>query len=323
MRSVLKVTILIGLCFLGLYAHAADLPRMWKIKRQTVTGETQTFHILGASHNGLDFEYDAYFFDKVLPIFDRSSMLFSESALMIPNQVPQCTLPLEQNDENRQLLSAMRAKLETQYFDDLVRDFKFEGFTNEQTVEVREAFKLMAKMRVESLSEYGLLLALMQVNPNPPAEALRSRTDVLSFLKVRSKEIPRASVDTPEEMISAFCSLKADRAKYIREQVKSFTVPDWDAAEVQAFERARKELLSSFVTGNLSSYFNQGLEFEEAYVCERNRNWLKLILSSKLGDQSFFVLGFAHVMSADWRPKNCPDFLTMLKNEAFTVELVP
>lgn len=322
MKLSFRLIVLLGLCLFMSFARADKLPRMWKVKRLDAAGVTQTIHILGVSHNGLELEYDAYFYDKVLPVFDQSSMLFSESALMNPFTVPQCEVPLERTEENLRLIAELRANLVSQYSSSSIRDLNTKNFTKEEIAEIREAFVMTAKMRVERLSEYGMLLALMQADRTERPSMLGGKMTVLGFLRERSNTMPRSSVDTQEEMVSAFCKLKKERAKYIREQAKNYSSAEWSEAEADAFKRAERALADSIVKGKVSAFFNEGLEFEQAYVCERNRNWLKLISSSRAGDKSFFVLGVAHLLPADWRPKNCPDLLTLLRKEAFEVELV-
>lgn len=74
----------------GLVRAADAPPRLWEVIGKNERGAAGKFYILPVTHNGLDVEYDDYFYKVVVPIALKADVFLHENATLVPRDVPAC-----------------------------------------------------------------------------------------------------------------------------------------------------------------------------------------------------------------------------------------
>lgn len=144
-------------------ASEPELPRMWEVTGTAANGNPLKFYILGISHLGLDPEYNEYFFKKVIPAFNSADIFSREAADWDPSLAPECPIPLEPTQANREMIRQAREKIRLHIqapFDKLALP-EIQGVTNQEQEEINEVIieqrSVLSKYMADKYTELGLI----------------------------------------------------------------------------------------------------------------------------------------------------------------------
>ncbi len=303
-------------------AEAYGSPRLWEVINKKSDGTIQVFHILGVTHNGLNSEYESYFYEKVIPVFKIARSYSSESAALAPELVPACPSPLAETPRNTLLLSRARALVSAAYYAKLSSAGLSDAINDDDKAAIRTSQQIFASQLSQNLSEYGLLIALRErramLKREQPA---RHRSAVADYLFLNRGNIAVESIDTPAEMIDAYCGQNSARSNSFSDELESLEEIDkYDTpeSEVISSERYFRE---SLARGALVPELKHGgKEYWDNYVCKRNGNWVKRITEDNNLDGKFFALGLAHLLPSAW--VGCATTLESLAKNGMRIRLL-
>lgn len=214
------------------YVGAADAPpRLWEVTGKNGQGVSGKFYILPVTHNGLDVEYDDYFYKTVVPTALQADVLLQESADIHPSEMPACPRPLVDTAENREILRQVLVDTERAEYDRGPHFFRTEVMTEQDWVEVQQAERWFARDAVSKLTEFGLIASMgeslhhfLSKNPDMARKVrYRPRPEVADYLQhqrwikgIKSNE----PIDLSLDLAAAYCSIEpATRGRYLQREI--------------------------------------------------------------------------------------------------------
>ncbi|WP_445234013.1 hypothetical protein [Duganella rhizosphaerae] len=283
-------------------AEAYSSPRLWEVINKKPDGTIQVFHVLGVTHNGLNSEYDSYFYEKVIPVFKIASSYSFESAALAPELVPACPSPLAETPRNTLLLGRARALVSDAYYAKLSSTGLPDAVNDDDKAAIRASQRIFASQLSQNLSEYGLLIALKarraMLKREQPAP---HRSAVADYLFLNRGNIAVESIDTPTEMLDAYCGQNSARVFSFSDELELLEEIDKDDASESEAISSERYFLKSLERGALVPELEHGSkEYWDNYVCKRNGNWVKRITEDNNLDGKFFALGLAHLLPSAW-----------------------
>jgi hypothetical protein len=299
---------------------SAERPRLWKISRPAAPAMSPAY-ILGISHQGYDDEYDAYFFDKVLPVFDTAAGLSFEYADLKKFQNVECPAPLAESAANQNMMRIARKLVRDRfenYLNTRIQNWNDVGDAKTQAM-VRAAHADAASRYATSLSEYGVMMA---IGDHPLNAAPRlGRPGVASFLRARRPAMVFDSIDEDKDMFDAYCGAGQDRPLLL--QIQLVAASDLEDVRNRGRQRAAEEFRRSLEQGVFArSDVELSQQGARSLLCERNQKWLGKIKNAMEQKPTFFALGLAHLMPAAAKNVPCDDLLSALRREGMLVDLI-
>jgi hypothetical protein len=311
-------------------------PRMWEVLSKTPSGTTEKFYILGISHNGLDVEYDDYLYKKVVPAFMQADV-FSAELAGIQATFRACPIPWPKTKENSELLQTARDRLKMLMIESARRSWPAgtpfnhseleAGFTG--TVNMMAEYDLMAQIRGYEMT--------LQLYPHSANEKSLGREPVSKYLFNLKANIPVESVDTAEEMFSAYCKRTETRPEYFRQFIQDMEVnpyylrwsifsPKLDPARPVTqddIDKANSDFSVSIKLVKMSGQFAyKNAEEERVLLCDRTAAWLPKMISNMKKGTYFYALGFAHLVPSSAGNDHCNGLLDDLKANGLIVNPV-
>lgn len=322
----------------GGWVRAADAPpRLWEITGKNEQGVAGKFYILPVTHNGLDVEYDDYFYKTVLPTALQVDVLLQESAIILPSEMPACPRPLVDTAENREIIRQAFIDTERAEYDRGPHFSRTEVMTEQDWVEVQQAERWFAHDTVSKLTEYGLIASMgeslhnfLSKNPDMAGKvSYRPRPDVADYLQhqrwmkgAKSNE----SIDLSRDLAAAYCSIEpAARGRYLQREIGRFDPLKFKPMSSEIRQRSNVGFIESIKNAAISEIFTvaQTDEYDRHIVCDRNEKWLKKMRDAIGIGVRFYAVGMAHVLQPSARDQQrCDGLLKRLREEGFSVKLV-
>ncbi|MFZ6873204.1 hypothetical protein ACO0LF_14200 [Undibacterium sp. Di27W] len=334
--------------------------RMWEVTGIAKDGKYLSFHILGVTHNGLEVEYDDYFFKKVLPVFSRASALSAELAPLLPNMAGECPVPLAPTMANKEMIQAAREQIRSvlQAMFDRSPKAVIPGATQAEQEAIDQMVKsnkaAHAKQLAESYSEYGLVVAMntyFQAQKNGSAlykpesknklealiqqakketgftDEISIRPDLVDYFRTHYPQIKVESIDAPQDVVDAYCNSRPHRELEFQHHLQRWAFNDSEAEVLQMLKdrlQFNRDLKKSIENGKMADTLSPfSMESQTGVICTRNPRWLKKMLASSLDSQNkFYALGLAHLLPREDGRNQCDTLLTMLKKEGMSVKPV-
>lgn len=333
--KTLGLIVLVSVGHLVSAAAAADLPRLWAVTGKDHHG---VLYLLPVTHNGLEAEYDDYFYKTIVPLAMGADVFFREGALLVPSEAPACPTPLADTVENRTILRQAYADTERAVYDLRPPLKKLDWMTDQDWKEVQEAEHWFAHDPTSKLTEYGLIVSMGTSLYNTQLqhpEILRSagytpRPEVANYLAHERwvKGIKKnESIDTPKDMVDAYCSVDSRRrGKYLQRELEKDDPAKFAPISKEALVRGNSDFSESIQKGVLVGEFDDSPddEYNTHLVCDRNEKWFARMrqgLSS--GVTVFYALGAAHILQPSLRnAKRCDGLLARFRKAGFIVTLV-
>lgn len=332
------VSVLLALLANVTSAVAGDLPRLWEVTRRDTLDPQGKFFILPVTHNGLDAEYDNYFFKTILPVALQADIFLQESAVMVPREMPSCQLPLADTAENREILRKAYADVERAVYDRRPRLSRPDSMTDQIWAEFLKVEHLLAHNEAAELSEYGLITAM--------GEALNEfikkqhqdfsrkidytpRPDIADFIQhqrwlkgIKSNE----PIESASDLAAAYCNINpAQRGRYLQREIDRADPLKFKPMLAETRARGNIVFVESIQTLAISKRFDfyEGDEYDEHIVCDRNEKWLDKMRDGVGGGIRFYAVGMAHVFQqSSGSQSRCDGLLKRLRDEGFTVKLL-
>ncbi|MFZ6759238.1 hypothetical protein ACO0K9_18695 [Undibacterium sp. Ji50W] len=340
-------------------ASEVELPRMWEVTGTAKNGNPLKFYILGVSHNGLDPEYDNYFYKKVIPIFNTADVFSREASFWSPTLVPECPTPLTATPENREMIHAAREKVRVAQKEimDKVPIAKIPGATDDEQKEldqIQDKFRAdTAKVLADSYSEFGLIWAMRQLfqqlsDSDPRSKDIQKKMEDMAIFYSKNitghvgnvavrKSIDQyfmhykpgmkaESIDATQDIVDAYCSAGSGRSRLFQ---KEFNAWEYQMDDIHLQERLKARIQAdidfekSMKKGKISGSLLNDIDEHSAYVCTRNPKWLKKMITDNDKRVAFYALGLAHLLPRSDGKHPCDDLLTMLRKTGLSVELIP
>ncbi len=200
------------------FSAASDTPRMWLVKGVSLAGAPKKFYILAITHLGLDSEYDAYLDKVILPAFKASNMLLYENAPVSPFSARPCENTWAETKEGLDLLQMAKDRARV-----LMQESMQPPLKDMDASHVKEVEKTI-DMQLGLLSEYGLLTLLKSIDTIEPGHAIQAslgRGQVTDYLIQKSGSVQTKSIDTGDELVTAYCSMTKHRVEVFRRSMQN------------------------------------------------------------------------------------------------------
>lgn len=343
---------MLTICF-DCFAKSTGVSRMWEVSGKNKDGKTLHFYLLGVTHNGLDIEYDDYFFKSVLPVFHQAGFFSHEAADWNASQAPACREPMPATENNLKMIAkarerVMRLRLEALHS---MPKATFPLVDKDEQDEINSvidfSYASLAKSEADAYSELGLIWAMRHFfydrailegrsagarktdavpdsSPGVRCSIFSGDQVVDSLMRCRpSMEI--RSIDSTQDIVDAYCSIPGTaRANMFQRNLN-----EWEYASQERLPEVLKMrhegetgLVQSLLQGKIMPPFLSDIDDYSAWVCTRNEKWLEKMLSAQDGKTGFYALGIAHLLPRSDGQAPCADLLTMLRNRDMSVRLV-
>lgn len=339
MKFIPKLCLLVlALVAGGNSARAANAPpRLWEVTGKSEEGIAGKFYILPVTHNGLDVEYDEYFYKVVVPIALKADAFFHEDATLVPKEVPACADPLADTRENREILRQAYIDVERAAYD-LRTPIPREKWMSEQDWrEVQEIEHMLAHGPISKLTEYGLVVAMGTLLFNKqlhhpelfPKVDYSVRPDIADFIadqRWKNGKKKNESIDKSTDFYDIYCAIGPQkRGQYLRQKIA-----ESDPAVFKPMSREKREyysqaLVESVQKGYLTDPFDDhpNDDYSRHAVCDRNDKWLIKMRQGMSDGIRFYALGGAHVLQpGPSNPNRCDGLLTRLRHAGYIVTLL-
>lgn len=334
-KLVFLVLIMVGT---GSSALAADTsPRLWEVIEKNEQGVTGKFYILPVTHNGLEVEYDDYFYNTVLPFALKADVFLHEKAALVPSEVPACPTPLADTTENRTILRQAYLDVERAAYDLRTPIPKYEWMSEQDWIEVQEIEHLHAHNPTSKLSEYGLVVSMEALLFNKqlqhpelfPKVDYKVSPDVADYIAherwIKGKK-KNESIDQSSDLYDIYCAIgPKQRARYLQQKIA-----ESDPALFKPMSKATRELANAAFAESIQNGYLTGLlndppddEYSSHAVCDRNEKWLAKMRQGLSDGIKLYAVGGAHVLQPGvGNPNRCDGLLTRLRHAGYTVTLL-
>lgn len=337
MNKIFSVCLALAI-LVAIHARAAPsgetYPRLWEVTGKASDGSPTRFYLLGITHNGLPTEYDDYYQNRVLPVFDRVDRLSSENSSFLTVRSIPCPEPLPPTEANAAMLAAAHeriASLVLQLAQQSPMPQKI-GATPEEQKKMDESTTndliVIAHTLSASDSEFSLIWDLRTLSysvafPTLPDEAegrarlkrwlekLRAagsdpgnfdlHASIPEELMKRRPTLSSTSIDEPVDLLDGYCGIKPEsRAAVFERMFKDHEFhPYTEESLPKAIEDTRKtdeKFRNVIKAGQIPKDGFEGRDAAEGLVCVRNPRWIKKMLTPSEGKVTLYALGLAHLL---------------------------
>lgn len=333
--SKMMLLIMFEIVGVGVAAYASEAPpRLWEVTGENKLGVRGKFYILPVTHNGLDVEYDDYFYKTVVPTALQADVLLQESAVIHPSEMPACPRPLADTAENREILRQAFIDTERAEYDRGPHFSRTEVMTEQDWVAVQQAERWFAHDTVSKLTEYGLIASMgeslhnfLSQNPDMARKvSYQPRPEVADYLQhqrwikgIKSNE----PIDLSLDLAAAYCNIEpATRGRFLKREIGRSDPLKFKPMSSEIRQKGNVGFIASLKNAALSDMFAdaQTDEYDTHIICDRNEKWLRKMRNALGIDVRFYAVGMAHVLQPSARDRRrCDGLLKRFREEGFSV----
>jgi TraB/PrgY/gumN family len=330
------LNLMLSLLLFSIAGYAQTPPRLWEADIVGRDGAATKIYLLGITHQGINAEYDDYFFNVVLPAAKKSDALSYEGANpTVPMlSFPACLTDLKNPaskakiDDVRRIVRRLDLKMKLQE-QSAIKKMGGRAMNDAQV-------KSWSKLETDQLSEFGLIFAMNIVaayfQPPPKANVMhpdRLKATQLSVpfeLARLNPSIPTFDVDLPMAAWQSYCDIGEPRIKFFESRTNAAkaklkgTLPS--LAEIQSMDSLTLEFTNTVLTGRRTGSLAYFPEQDESVICRRNREWIKKISEPSNRKTTFYALGIFHFFPIEHQYAHCDGLLADLRKQGMTVKLV-